>query len=146
MIWYFLFLIRNLLNFFKNFKICSWLQNKSNLVTPRNGELMIGAIQDFITGGYLLTQKDMFFNRTQAYQLAGCLVSGLDADMNVDIPSPAIIKPNVLWTGKQIFSLILKPNKNCPIKANLRTKGRNYTRNEELCTNDSCKSLFIVFT
>ena len=29
----------------------------------RNGELMIAATQDFITGGYLLTQKDAFFDR-----------------------------------------------------------------------------------
>ena len=28
------------------------LQVKSNLVTPRNGEPLIAAIQDFITGGY----------------------------------------------------------------------------------------------
>ena len=27
----------------------------SNLVTPRNGELMIAATQDFLTGGYHLT-------------------------------------------------------------------------------------------
>lgn len=30
---------------------------KSNLVTPRNGEPVVAATQDFITGGYLLTQK-----------------------------------------------------------------------------------------
>ena len=31
---------------------------KSNLITPRNGEPLIAATQDFITGGYLLSQKD----------------------------------------------------------------------------------------
>lgn len=36
--------------------------NKSNLVTPRNGDLLIAANQDFITGGYLLTLKDAFFD------------------------------------------------------------------------------------
>jgi DNA-directed RNA polymerase beta' subunit len=30
---------------------------KSNLVTPRNGEPVVAATQDFITGAYLLTQK-----------------------------------------------------------------------------------------
>lgn len=44
-----------------------------------------------------------------------------------------------MWTGKQVFSLIIKPNKTSPIKANLRTKGRAYTSNEELCVCDSCK-------
>ncbi|XP_046612722.1 DNA-directed RNA polymerase III subunit RPC1 isoform X1 [Neodiprion virginianus] len=111
--------------------------NKSNLVTPRNGELLIAATQDFITGGYLLTQKDTFLNKSQACQLASCLLAGDDASMNIDLPEPAIMKPVELWTGKQIFSLILKPNKKCPIRANLKTKGRAYTSNEELCINDS---------
>lgn len=47
-----------------------------------------------------------------------------------------------LWTGKQIFSLILKPSKDCPVKANLRTKGKQYCgKGEDLCHNDSCKPL-----
>ena len=44
-----------------------------------------------------------------------------------------------LWTGKQIFSLILRPNKDCPVKACLRAKGKNYSSGEEMCVNDSCK-------
>ncbi|XP_035735078.1 DNA-directed RNA polymerase III subunit RPC1-like isoform X1 [Vespa mandarinia] len=111
--------------------------NKSNLVTPRNGELLIAATQDFITGGYLLTQKDMFLNKAQASQLASCLLAGSDANMNIDFPKPTILKPLQLWTGKQIFSLIMRPNEACPVKANLKTKGRAYTSNEELCINDS---------
>jgi DNA-directed RNA polymerase III subunit RPC1 len=45
--------------------------NKSNLVTPRNGELLIAATQDFLTGGYLLTQKDAFFDRGKVCQVSG---------------------------------------------------------------------------
>lgn len=49
-----------------------------------------------------------------------------------------------LWSGKQIFSLILKPNKDCPVKANLRTKGKQYCgKGEDLCSNDSCE--FLLF-
>jgi hypothetical protein len=44
--------------------------NKSNLVTPRNGELLIAATQDFLTGGYLLTQKDSFFDRGKVCQVS----------------------------------------------------------------------------
>ena len=50
--------------------------NKFNLVTPRNGELLIAAIQDFITGGYLLTLKDTFFDRAKACQLAASMLAG----------------------------------------------------------------------
>ena len=35
--------------------------------------------------------------------------------------------------------MILRPNRASKVKANLRTKGKNYTKNEDLCVNDSCK-------
>ncbi|XP_041970102.1 DNA-directed RNA polymerase III subunit RPC1 [Aricia agestis] len=111
--------------------------NKSNLVTPRNGELLIAATQDFITGGYLLTQRDTFLTCGEAQQLAACLLAGPDAAMRVDMPPPAILKPRMLWTGKQIFSLIMKPNSRCEVKANLETKGKNYTGNKDMCVQDS---------
>lgn len=47
------------------------------------------------------------------------------------------LQPKRLWTGKQIFSLILRPNKKCPVKANLEAKGKAYTKNNELCVKDS---------
>lgn len=45
----------------------------------------------------------------------------------------------MLWTGKQIFGLILRPNKKCTVLANLRTKGKAYSKNEDLCVQDSCE-------
>lgn len=51
-------------------------------------------------------------------------------------------QPMALWTGKQIFSVILKPSKECPVTANLRTKGKQYCgKGEDLCHNDSCEFL-----
>ena len=47
-----------------------------------------------------------------------------------------------LWTGKQVISVMLRPNKSCPFKINLRTKGKSYTQNEEFCTSDSCELFF----
>lgn len=111
--------------------------NRSNLVTPRNGELIIAATQDFITGGYLMTQRDEFFTKEKAMQLATCLIAGPDSNLLIELPPPAILKPRRLWTGKQIFSLILRPNKNCPLMANLTTKGKNYTGNFDMCVKDS---------
>jgi DNA-directed RNA polymerase III subunit RPC1 len=77
--------------------------NKSNMVTPRNGELLIAATQDFITGVYLLTQKDAFFDHGKVCQIIAQILAGKDADMRIDLPPPAIYKPARLWTGKQIF-------------------------------------------
>ena len=111
--------------------------NKSNLVTPRNGELMIAATQDFLTGGYLLTQKDSFFDRGKVCQIISQILAGDDKIMKIDLPPPCIVKPVQLWSGKQIFSLMLKPNRKCRVLANLVTKGKSYTSGEEFCINDS---------
>merc|ERR1719339_92611 len=123
--------------------------DKSNLCTPRNGELMIAATQDFLTGGYLLTHKDSFFNRGNTCQIISQILAGKDENMEVSLPPPAIIKPELLWTGKQIFGMLLRPNKKCmckdPLKctcsskvlANLETKGKSYTSNREFCVKDS---------
>ncbi|XP_005098920.1 DNA-directed RNA polymerase III subunit RPC1 [Aplysia californica] len=111
--------------------------SKSNITTPRNGEPLIAAIQDFITGAYLMTQKDIFFDRSRACQLICSMLVGKDKGMKIDLPPPAIWKPCKLWTGKQVFSLLMRPNKECPVKVNLRTKGKNYSQNEDLCSNDS---------
>ncbi|EFN78064.1 DNA-directed RNA polymerase III subunit RPC1 [Harpegnathos saltator] len=111
--------------------------NKSNLVTPRNGELLIAATQDFITSSYLLTRKNTFLTEAQAVLLANCLMNDADNLVSVTLPPPAIIKPIKAWTGKQIFGLIMRPNEECPVKANLRTKGKAYTNGEEMCIEDS---------
>ncbi|XP_041117381.1 DNA-directed RNA polymerase III subunit RPC1 isoform X1 [Polyodon spathula] len=111
---------------------------KANMVTPRNGEPLIAAIQDFLTGAYLLTLKDTFFDRSKVCQIVASILVGKDEKIKVHLPPPAILKPITLWTGKQIFGLILKPSKTCPVKANLRTKGKQYCGSgEDLCRNDS---------
>lgn len=48
-----------------------------------------------------------------------------------------VSQPRRFWTGKQILSLIFRPNRNCPVKANLEAKGKAYTKNRELCVKDS---------
>lgn len=98
---------------------------------------MIIIFLGFQLGGYLLTQRDEFLTHEQAMQLAACFLAGPDATLQIDLPEPAILKPRRLFTGKQIFSLLLKPNKECPVMANLVTSGRNYTKNKDLCVRDS---------
>lgn len=111
--------------------------NKNNLVTPRNGELLIAATQDFLTGAYVLTKKDTFLDFVHASQLAATILAGDDANLIINLPPPAILKPRRLWTGKQIFGIILKPNRESTIKANLEAKGKAYTKDKELCVKDS---------
>ncbi|KAH9977877.1 beta and beta-prime subunits of DNA dependent RNA-polymerase [Lactifluus volemus] len=81
---------------------------KHNMVTPRNGEPVIAAIQDFITASYLLSRRDQFFDRRQFTQICSYFA---DANLQIDIPPPTIWKPVRLWTGKQIFNVLIRPNK-----------------------------------
>jgi DNA-directed RNA polymerase III subunit RPC1 len=92
---------------------------KHNLVTPRNGEPVIAAIQDFITASYLISRKDRFFDRQQFSQLC-CYFA--DANMQIDIPPPTIWKPTRLWTGKQIFNVLMRPNKASNILVNVESR------------------------
>ncbi|KAF9485367.1 beta and beta-prime subunits of DNA dependent RNA-polymerase [Pholiota conissans] len=92
---------------------------KHNLVTPRNGEPVIAAIQDFITASFLLSKKDLFLDRRQFTQIC-CYLA--DADMEIDIPPPVILKPVRLWTGKQIFGVLMRPNKKSKILVNVESK------------------------
>lgn len=77
---------------------------KSNLVTPRSGEPLVAAIQDFITAAYLLTHKDTFLSRSDFHRLAAALVDiTAKKQLRIKIPPPAIRKPVELWTGKQVI-------------------------------------------
>lgn len=74
-------------------------------MTPRNGELLIAATQDFITGAYLLTQRDNFLTRAEVCQLAATLLAGSDVNMNIDLPPPAIQKVSIV---QHVFVVMLR--------------------------------------
>ncbi|KAI8613763.1 hypothetical protein BC830DRAFT_1130691 [Chytriomyces sp. MP71] len=98
---------------------------KNNLVTPRNGDPLIAATQDFLTASYLQSRKDVFYDRSQFSQICNYM---FDALVDVELPPPTILKPMKLWTGKQIFTVLLKPNKEMAINVNLETKCRTFEK------------------
>lgn len=103
---------------------------KHNLITPKNGSPVIAATQDFITAAYLLSGKDSFFDRkTFTYMV----MHMMDGNVHIDIPPPAIIKPRALWTGKQIFNVLMRPNKKDPVKINLDARCKQYKARPGQC-------------
>ncbi|RPA98904.1 beta and beta-prime subunits of DNA dependent RNA-polymerase [Choiromyces venosus 120613-1] len=110
---------------------------KNNLCTPRNGEPIIAAIQDFITASYLLSSKDRFYNRKTFANICMFMVDG---NMQIDIPPPAVLKPQRLWTGKQIFNVLMRPNKKSKVLVNLDAKCRDFKavpgKAPDMCPND----------
>lgn len=108
----------------------------NNLITTRNGEPLVAASQDFLSISYLITQRDQFFTREQFCSLVTYFSN---ADEHIDLPIPAVLKPIELWTGKQLFSLILRPTKDCKVLVNFETKDKNYRSDLKLkhfCPND----------
>jgi DNA-directed RNA polymerase III subunit RPC1 len=103
---------------------------KNNLSTPKNGEPIISATQDFITAAYLLSSKENFFDRKTFTNL--CMYM-MDSNVHLDLPNPAIVKPEALWTGKQVFSVLMRPNKESPVKVNLDAKCRDYKAKPGQC-------------
>ncbi|KAI9699676.1 MAG: hypothetical protein M1836_002710 [Candelina mexicana] len=110
---------------------------KNNLATPKNGEPIISAIQDFITAAYLLSSKDNFYDRKTFTNI--CMYM-FDGNIQLDLPPPAILRPECLWTGKQVFNVLMRPNAASPIQVNLDAACREYRavpgRSRDLDEND----------
>ncbi|KAJ5797450.1 DNA-directed RNA polymerase III subunit RPC1 [Penicillium pulvis] len=96
---------------------------KNNLATPKNGEPIIGAIQDFISAAFLLSSKDNFYDRRSFTQI--CLYM-LGPETRFDLPPPSVMKPQMLWTGKQVFNILMHPNKDDPVLVNLDAACRQF--------------------
>ncbi|CAD2101559.1 DNA-directed RNA polymerase III subunit RPC1, putative [Plasmodium vinckei brucechwatti] len=103
---------------------------KHNLITPKNGEVIIALTQDFLSASYVITNKDTFLDRDLF-----CLLCSYfsDAKIDIELPVPAILKPKELWTGKQLISVLIKPNKSENTIINFEMKEREYsTKNGDL--------------
>ena len=75
------------------------------------GKPLRGLIQDHISMGLWLTNRDTFFDREDYSQLLySCLrpEDGQLASDRIQTVSPAVVKPRALWTGKQIITTVLK--------------------------------------
>eukprot|EP00741_Cyanophora_paradoxa_P024409 tig00022075_g23568.t1 len=95
-----------------------------NLSTPRSGEPLIAATQDFLTAAFLMTRKNCFMDRAQFCQACTFLADGME---HIDLPPPALLKPVELWTGKQLFGVLLRPSRRSRILVNVDVKEKSYT-------------------
>ena len=77
-----------------------------NIILPYETRPSFGITQDALLGCKLFTSRDTFVEKDLLMNLL-MNVSSFDGT----IPPPSILKPKSLWTGKQIFSMIV-PNIN----------------------------------
>lgn len=76
-----------------------------------SGKPLRGLIQDHLSVAVWMSNKDTFFDRATYQQLLyNCLrpESGHTIGDRIETVPPAIMKPRMLWTGKQIITTILK--------------------------------------
>lgn len=89
------------------------MQVQDQILSPRFGGPIIGAIRDFITSAYLFTRRSNFLTRNEVNRLV--LAAGYEGAL----PEPAVKEPQPRWAGKQIFSLFLPKDMNYVLKANV---------------------------
>src|SRR5712692_6769750 len=93
---------------------------QDQIISPRYGGPIIGALRDFITGAYLLTKDDTTLTPEYFANLA--MIGGY----NDTFPEPAVKgRGGTMYTGKQLFSLFLPKDFNYVItsKWSKGTKG-----------------------
>ncbi|NPA84567.1 MAG: DNA-directed RNA polymerase subunit A' [Crenarchaeota archaeon] len=88
---------------------------EKHILSPRYGGPIIGGLQDYISGAYLLTTVATLLTREDVQELLG--VTGYEGE----VPEPAILSPKVAWTGKQLISVFLPKDFNYSGKANIAT-------------------------
>lgn len=76
-----------------------------NILTPKSGEPLVAATQDFITAAYLITCKSVFMDRAEFSRVLAMVSS---AEFSLPFPPPTILKPVELWTGKQVISTLIQ--------------------------------------
>ena len=112
---------------------------KYNLATPKDGTPIIAATQDFITAAYLLSSKDQFYNRETFTQICCHMFEDIKPrehnrshfdQHHVNLPEPTIWKPEALWTGKQVFNVLMRPTLQSKVLVNFNATCRQYTRIE----------------
>ncbi|XP_055901789.1 DNA-directed RNA polymerase I subunit RPA1 [Eupeodes corollae] len=77
----------------------------SNYLVPKDGTPLGGLIQDHVISGVKLSIRGRFFNKEDYQQLVFQGLSHLQG--NIKLLPPTILKPTVLWSGKQILSTII---------------------------------------
>lgn len=76
--------------------------NCRQLITPQANKPVMGIVQDTLTAVRMMTKRDVFIELPRMMDLLMQM-----PNWDGKIPQPAILKPKPLWTGKQVFTLII---------------------------------------
>jgi DNA-directed RNA polymerase subunit A' len=88
---------------------------QEHILSPRFGGPVIGAIHDHITGAFMMTHKEVRFNRDEALYILSFIGTQMDLPRPVGKDSTG----NPYWTGKQLASLVIPPRLTIEYKASI---------------------------
>lgn len=75
------------------------------IISPASNKPVMGIVQDTLLGSYLMTRDDVFITRSVAMRLVGWIRYPRCPWYEL-LPDPAVLHPEELWTGRQIFSTL----------------------------------------
>jgi DNA-directed RNA polymerase subunit A' len=74
---------------------------QTQILSPRYGAPIIGATRDYLTAAYMLTRRTTMLTKDEIGKLLAAI------EYTGELPPPIVEKPEPLWSGKQVFSLLL---------------------------------------
>ncbi|VFR02519.1 unnamed protein product [Cuscuta campestris] len=72
------------------------------IVSPQANRPVMGIVQDTLLGCRKITKRDTFIEKDVFMNILMWW-----GDFDGKVPAPAVLKPRPLWTGKQVFNLII---------------------------------------
>ena len=107
------------------------MQVQDQILSPRYGGPIIGAIRDLLSASFILTSKSTMLTK----EWTGRLLAA--AGYEGSLPEPAVKRPVPMWTGKQIFSLFIPRGLNYVAKSNLCNLFKCAECKREKCEHDA---------
>lgn len=124
-------------------------------LVPKDGTPLSSLIQDHIVAATMLSYRGEFFTKSDYQNLVFGAISFTNRP--IKFLRPAILKPNALWSGKQVISTIilnLIPDDKCPptlkitskIKPSIliSAKPREYTAGGKIKPDELCESQVVI--
>lgn len=101
-------------------EIANVMLSPRQIISPQNNAPVMSVVQDSLLGSFLMTHRDVSFNKTEMMRF----MTWINPERAASVPPPAILFPEPRWTGKQIYSLII------PTGVNLERSSSGRPRDE----------------
>ena len=110
------------------------------IISPQANKPVMGIVQDSLLGSHLLTGVGILLNKEKVMDLVSCIKYPIKK--TIPLPKPIILRPQEMWTGVQVFSLLF-PESLTMVKGNINKCNHKtlYIRKGEMLLGRMTKSL-----